>query len=112
MDSHLEKKMNSVTALIQTDQAFRELFAPNGTLLKSGDLIKRERYAETLELIAEKGANVFYNGRIARHLLETIRKHNGTLTMRDFEQYQAKLKEPVIGSYRGRKIITCPLPAR
>lgn len=37
-----------------------EIFAPNGTILKEGEIIRRENYSRTLAAIAEGGADVFY----------------------------------------------------
>lgn len=39
---------------------WRALFAPEGTLLKEGEVLKREAYAVTLETIGREGADVFY----------------------------------------------------
>lgn len=48
--------------LFLNDPDFREIFAPNGTLLKEGDPIERNNYAFTLLEVAKGGADAFYNG--------------------------------------------------
>ena len=47
--------------MLEKDEGLAELYMPNGTFLVEGDLLKREKLADTLELIATEGADVFYN---------------------------------------------------
>ena len=42
---------------------WRSVFAPNGELLREGDLIRRTNYSRTLHTIAEQGAEAFYSVR-------------------------------------------------
>lgn len=43
-----------------------------GELLKKGDIVKFEKLAETLEIIAQKGPDAFYIGDIGKHLVGDI----------------------------------------
>lgn len=53
----------------------RELFSDqSGNLLKAGDIVKFKKLADTLEVIAEKGADGFYSGRIAQDLISDIQE--------------------------------------
>ena len=55
--------------------SFRKLFSDaNGNLLKTGDIVKFEKLADTLEMIANHGADIFYSGRIAEDLIRDIQK--------------------------------------
>uniref|UniRef100_A0A3B5LLK5 Gamma-glutamyltransferase 5a n=1 Tax=Xiphophorus couchianus TaxID=32473 RepID=A0A3B5LLK5_9TELE len=56
--------------LINNSLTPRKLYSDKtGTLLKTGDKIKFEKLADTLELIANKGADAFYTGRVAEDLV-------------------------------------------
>ncbi|XP_040928170.1 gamma-glutamyltransferase 5a isoform X2 [Betta splendens] len=56
-------------------QSLRELYSDeNGRLLKTGDTVKFEKLADTLETIAEHGANAFYTGPIAENLVRDIQE--------------------------------------
>uniref|UniRef100_A0A671XEN2 Gamma-glutamyltransferase 5a n=1 Tax=Sparus aurata TaxID=8175 RepID=A0A671XEN2_SPAAU len=69
-------------------QKLRELFSDqSGNLLKAGDIVKFKKLADTLEVIAEKGADEFYSGRIAQDLISDIQEAGGTLTAEDLEEY-------------------------
>lgn len=55
--------------------SFRKLFSDkNGNLLKTGDIVKFEKLADTLEMIANDGADAFYTGRIAEDLIRDIQE--------------------------------------
>ncbi|XP_061529031.1 gamma-glutamyltransferase 5a isoform X4 [Phycodurus eques] len=56
-------------------QSLRELFSDkNGNLLQTGDIVKFETLADTLETIANFGADAFYTGKIAEDLIRDIRE--------------------------------------
>lgn len=53
----------------------RQLYSDeNGNLLKTGDIVKFEKLADTLEMIANHGADAFYTGRIAEDLIRDIQE--------------------------------------
>lgn len=53
----------------------RKLFSDkDGKLLKAGDMMKREKLADTLEMIANKGPDAFYNGKTAEDLIRDIQE--------------------------------------
>lgn len=73
-----------------------------------GDIVKRTKYADTLELIAENGGDIFYdtNGPIAPHYVEACQKSGGVLTNDDMEKYKVEIKTPLKGSFMGREVLT------
>ncbi|XP_063345836.1 glutathione hydrolase 5 proenzyme-like [Pelmatolapia mariae] len=74
--------------------SIRELYLDkNGNLLKTGDTVKFEKLADTLETIANEGPDVFYNGTIAKNLISDIQKAGGTLTLEDLASYEANVTD-------------------
>ncbi|XP_048876312.1 uncharacterized protein LOC125746413 [Brienomyrus brachyistius] len=65
----------------------------NKTVFRQGAIMRFPKLAETLEIIANYGANAFYTGRIARDLIEEIKEAGGTLTMEDLRSFQAKVTD-------------------
>lgn len=54
---------------------FRDLYTDkNGNLMKTGDIVKFEKLADTLEKIADQGAEAFYTGSIAEDLIRDIQE--------------------------------------
>ena len=86
-------------------------FAPNGTLLGLNDTITRKRYAATLETIAERGPDAFYQGPIAEATIATLQNANGTMTMQDLKNYTVAIRDPVEIDYRGYKLKSLSAPA-
>ena len=46
--------------LIKNNHVWGDIFAPNGTILKEGELVRRTAYSKTLAAIASEGPDVFY----------------------------------------------------
>ena len=86
-------------------------FAPNGTRVGLGDNVTRKRYADTLEEVAEKGADVFYTGAMANATIQAIQKANGTMVLEDLEDYEVVSRKPTVIDYRGYRIFGCGAPA-
>lgn len=87
-----------------------KIYLKDGLLYEVGDTFKNPVLAETLELIAEKGRDVFYRGEIADKIVKFMQENGGAITKEDLENYHAIVKEPIVGTYRGYKIITAPQP--
>ena len=56
----LASRLVSANDTILGNPEFRKVFAPNGKLLVEGERVKREVFADTLEIIAKNGADEFY----------------------------------------------------
>uniref|UniRef100_A0A668UX22 Gamma-glutamyltransferase 5a n=1 Tax=Oreochromis aureus TaxID=47969 RepID=A0A668UX22_OREAU len=84
--------------------SIRELYLDkNGMLLKTGDIVKFEKLADTLETIANEGPDVFYKGTIAKDLIRDIQKAEGNLTLEDLASYEAEVTDAwniTLGEYR------------
>ncbi|XP_061529026.1 gamma-glutamyltransferase 5a isoform X1 [Phycodurus eques] len=92
-------------------QSLRELFSDkNGNLLQTGDIVKFETLADTLETIANFGADAFYTGKIAEDLIRDIREAGGSLTLQDLASYTATVSDAwsiPLGEYQ---MYTAPPP--
>uniref|UniRef100_A0A3P9DK14 Gamma-glutamyltransferase 5a n=1 Tax=Maylandia zebra TaxID=106582 RepID=A0A3P9DK14_9CICH len=92
--------------------SIRELYLDkNGNLLKTGDTVKFEKLADTLEMIANEGPDVFYNGTIAKNLTSDIQDAGGNLTRKDLELYEAKVTDAWNISLGEYKLYFPPPPA-
>ncbi|WP_205942322.1 gamma-glutamyltransferase [Pedobacter sp. SYP-B3415] len=78
---------------------------------KEGDLLVQQELAATLAHIAERGAAGFYDGPVARLIVEEMQRGGGIMTAADLRAYRAVWRTPVTGIYRGLKIITMPPPS-
>ena len=83
----------------------------DGLPYQNGDVLRNPDLAKSLTLIAEQGADVFYNGEIADAIMAEIEKYEGVMTREDLANYKVNLREPVKSTYRGYEIISCPPPS-
>ena len=87
------------------------IYMPGGELPKEGDRIRQPELAETLQAIAKNGAEDFYGGWIGEAIIATIKKAGGVMTFEDLKNYRPVWREPLIGTYRNRTVITMPPPS-
>lgn len=91
--------------------ASKAIFFKNGEPLKSGDLLVQKDLAKSLRLIAKQGAKAFYQGEIATKIAKEMQSHGGTMTLGDLKAYKVVERQPIIGDYRGYKVVTMPPPS-
>lgn len=86
-------------------------FLNDGTPIRQGELIANFDYADTLELLAEKGRDGFYRGPLARKMVDIINNSVGApgdMTMADFATYQSVERIALCNTYRA--YILCGMP--
>src|SRR6188472_2303343 len=73
-----------------------------------GDIFKNPDLARTLRLIAEKGRDAFYKGKIADKIDAFMRANGGFLRKVDFEKHTSTWVDPVSTNYRGYDVFELP----
>jgi gamma-glutamyltranspeptidase/glutathione hydrolase len=84
---------------------------PGGGQWAKGDTIKLKDLAKTLRAIATKGPDVFYTGWIADSIAATMAANGGLISKKDLAAYQAKVRAPIRGKYKGFEIIGMAPPS-
>jgi gamma-glutamyltranspeptidase / glutathione hydrolase len=85
-----------------------------GRPLPVGHMLKNPAYAKTLRRIAKHGAAAFYEGPLARAIVERVRNaplHPGPMTLEDLRGYKPVKREPVCRLYRIWLICGFPPPS-
>ncbi|WP_353113409.1 gamma-glutamyltransferase [Salinisphaera dokdonensis] len=72
----------------------------DGEPLVPGEVLKQPDLANTLQALADKGRDGFYDGDIARQLVEAVRSAGGIWTRQDLLDYDIVEREPIRGTYR------------
>jgi gamma-glutamyltranspeptidase/glutathione hydrolase len=83
----------------------------DGAPLREGDRLIQADLAATLSAIAEQGPRGFYEGPVAEKLAAAVRSAGGIMTADDLKSYEAVIRTPVRGNYRGYDIVSMPLPS-
>jgi gamma-glutamyltranspeptidase/glutathione hydrolase len=77
----------------------------------TGDKFRNLQQAKALKLIQEQGRDGFYKGELQNAMIKASNKYGGVFQPKDFEEYEADLREPVQGTFMGKTIISSPLPS-
>ncbi|KAM6965121.1 glutathione hydrolase 1 proenzyme-like [Aplochiton taeniatus] len=79
---------------IQGDAIMCEVFCNSQKkILMENDIIRYPKLADTYQLIAEEGPDIFYNGSLAQRIVEDIQAAGGIITFEDLLEYQPVLNE-------------------
>ncbi len=89
----------------------RELYAPQGRMLREGDAFRFPELAEALERFGAEGAEPFYRGEVAAALSEFTVEGGGTLGPSDLAGYEAIERKPIRVPFRGTEVLTNPPPS-
>ncbi len=84
---------------------------PDGNFYKAGDILIQKDLAKTLKLIAKQGIQAFYQGEIAELIVKEMQAHSGLISKTDLAHYQAVIRKPIHGTYRGYDIYSMSPPS-
>ncbi len=93
-------------APVMTMREGAEIYAPGGSLLRTGDRLEQPGLASALELLAEEGASSVYRGSIAESLLALLADRDGVVTRGDLDRYEAGWDDPIVVPYAGTRFLT------
>lgn len=106
------RSFNRIKETAGESAEFLKVFSrEDGTDFEEGDLFVQKDLAESLRQISEEGPDAFYRGKIAARIAQDMAKHGGWITMEDLAGYEAHIRKPVTGTYRGYEIISMPAPS-
>lgn len=115
IDHRLHVNIKDIDYLSEFRQAKEMYFDSYISPLKVGTIIKNPQLAKTFETIANEGIEPFYNGQIAKGIVNTVRTSKvnpGYLSMIDLAQYKITIGDLVCTLYRNKyKICSMPPPS-
>jgi gamma-glutamyltranspeptidase / glutathione hydrolase len=97
--------------LLQSTPECAALWAPEGRVLREGEVLRNPDLGEALLRLGDEGANPFYSGDIARAVCEWLRERGGSVTREGLDGYCAIERAPLIMKYRDRQVLTNPPPS-
>ncbi len=92
-----KKFAGSTKYFVSRDSAYRE-----------GETWKQRDLAKTLKRIMDKGKDGFYKGTTADLIVAEMKRGGGMISHADLAAYEAVVREPLKGMYRGYEIISQP----
>jgi gamma-glutamyltranspeptidase/glutathione hydrolase len=96
------------------------LYLRGGKAVQPGTLIRNPGMARAYREIAQGGVKAFYEGPIARAIVDAVNKpplapgksaRAGRMSLADLANYEARIRQPLHSTYRGYDIYGMPLPS-
>jgi gamma-glutamyltranspeptidase/glutathione hydrolase len=97
--------------ILRRSKAASDVFLLEGNVPEVGTPLVQKDLANTLKQLAKSGRKGFYDGDIARKLVEGVRHAGGIWTLRDLSEYRVVERQPIRGFYRGIRITAPPPPS-
>jgi gamma-glutamyltranspeptidase/glutathione hydrolase len=110
--THFEQTLRNVERFKQFTSSAQLLLPAGGQPRTAGSIFTNPDLAKTYRLVAEGGSRAFYRGEIARAIVDTVARppvapgvtrkvRPGVMQLSDLADYEARIREPVMSTYRG-----------
>ena len=107
----LARSLRRMAKRFEGNAESRRIFQRDGRFFEEGELFIQPELALTLKRIATNGAPGFYSGPTADLLVSEMERGKGLISHADLEAYEARVRVPVEGRYRGHTVISMPPPS-
>lgn len=101
-----EERASASFDMLSANEEAKKVFTKDGLPYELGDTFKNPDYANTVRKIIEGGKDEFYQGDIAKTIVDEVQRLGGILTMEDMAEYRSVEREPIRTTYHGYEIIT------
>jgi gamma-glutamyltranspeptidase/glutathione hydrolase len=113
LDAAVANQLNDAVYGADRASELRRVFGKDGGKedWRPGDRLVQKDLGWSLRQIADNGPDAFYKGAIADKLLAEMKSGGGLITAADLAGYQAKVRKPIHGTFRGYDIYAPPPPS-
>jgi gamma-glutamyltranspeptidase / glutathione hydrolase len=94
--------------LLRQDENATHTFLPNEHPLVVGEIFRNPEVAWSLKQVASHGRKGFYEGEIARRVVDSSTRLGGTMTLEDLAKYSSEWVEPISTTYHGWTVYEMP----
>src|SRR3990167_1899657 len=111
-DEELIRSLSRVKERMEASPGSMKIFFKDGgESYAAGEPLIQKDLAWTLRQIAESGPGAFYEGAVSEKITGFMKEKGGLITKKDLASYEALVRKPVRGSYRGYDIYSMPPPS-
>src|SRR5581483_8024653 len=108
---HLAREIARQQPLLAADPGLRAVFlAADGSVPGPDFRVVQADLARTLAAVAAGGRAAFYDGALAAAIAAAVAGRGGVLTAADLRAYRPAWRRPLVGRFRGRRVVTFPPP--
>ena len=109
VDEVLARSLQSQARMMDEFPEFARDFRKAGSAYyEPGETLKQPDLAWTLQQIYDSGPDGFYKGEVAKKIVDDVQAHGGIITLKDLANYEARIRKPVRGTYRGYDVVGMP----
>jgi gamma-glutamyltranspeptidase/glutathione hydrolase len=95
-------------SFLRGDPEAARTFLPDAQPLGLGEIFRNRDLAWTYRQIGERGREGFYEGELARRLLNGLKRRGSTMAAADLAKFRAEWVEPISTTYRGWEVFEIP----
>ena len=111
VDEAYQRRARFRQAVLLQSPAAAAVFLDDGAVPAQGSSIRQPELAATLERLAAKGRDGFYEGPVAERLVTGVRAAGGIWQARDLRDYRIVERQPIRGTYHGMQVISAAPPS-
>jgi gamma-glutamyltranspeptidase/glutathione hydrolase len=89
----------------------KKYFLNQGKLYKAGELFKQPQLAKVLKLMRNRQGASFYQGDVARDIVNSVKAAGGDMSLNDLKNYKPIWREPLTEEFNGYKLYLMPPPS-
>ena len=80
----------------------------DGRAPRAGEIMKLPNLAKTFRLLIEHGKSGFYEGEVARAIVDLLQSLGGVMTLEDLKSHESTFDDPISTNYRGVEVFEMP----
>ncbi|NNE28842.1 MAG: hypothetical protein HKN16_04375, partial [Saprospiraceae bacterium] len=88
-----------------------KLFKPDGELIKVGEVLRLQQFADFLDYLGREGKDAFYKGEVAGKLISACEENGGFLSREDLESYSVEFRKPLQKRVKNLDVFTNGFPS-
>ena len=97
----LERWSQGAEKFLNEHDRSREVYLPHGRPSRACEVLYLPDLARTMEAVAERGRDGFYEGPVADAMVKAVQEAGGVLQMDDLASHRSDWVEPISTTYRG-----------
>lgn len=111
VDEHFRKMARFRLELLRRYPSTAAIFLQDNEVPALGARIVQAELAATLRSLASEGNAGFYQGKVARKLVQGVRAAGGIWTLQDLDQYRVVERQPIVFRYRDLQVVSAAPPS-
>ena len=106
--THILSRVIASDPLICEFPTSQAIFAPGGKPLQPGQMLYQKDLARTFQAIVDGGRDAFYEGAVAKAMVDFCQEQGGLLSLKDLIDCRSRWQEPISTSYKGHTVYEAP----